>query len=334
MSAATDASGAAKPKSSDGWAGWNVRKAQEGDWKCPTCLVTNGKAVWICPCCEYKRPGAPKTPAAGASGGGGSAFKFGGTPGGGTPALKFGGTPTSGKPAATPAFKFGGTPATGSKPVGTPAFKFGGTPAKSAVGSPAPAFKVGGTPKPVSFGGAGAGGSAAGGAGASKSAADDSDSDDNGDLATRYFKEAAGVEVAPNLHGTSPAAAEIYTHVPTGAHKSAVVLTHGSGECEQLGREYDEDDELTAPFPTIVPALNGLRVARVVTGGLHTAALTTDGRLFTWVRAHDCPWLLHPSSQSLSSCCPFETTPTHLCRRAATTMACWAAQVRRTSRCR
>lgn len=57
----------------------------------------------------------------------------------------------------------------------------------------------------------------------------------------------------------------------------------GQGDTGQLGLGEDVMEK-TKPFP-VGGALKGLRVVEVVCGGMHTAALTDDGKvLLSWWR--------------------------------------------------
>ncbi|GMF13870.1 unnamed protein product [Phytophthora lilii] len=66
-----------------------------------------------------------------------------------------------------------------------------------------------------------------------------------------------------------------------GSH-AGQVLTFGSGDCGQLGHGVEEDDDLMVKFPRVVRPLLKLKVVRVACGGLHSAAITEAGQVFTW----------------------------------------------------
>ncbi|CEG47261.1 FOG: RCC1 domain [Plasmopara halstedii] len=60
------------------------------------------------------------------------------------------------------------------------------------------------------------------------------------------------------------------------------ILTFGSGDCGQLGHGVEMDDDLMAKVPRVVHSLAKLKVARVACGGLHSAAITASGEVYTW----------------------------------------------------
>ncbi|DBA03336.1 TPA: hypothetical protein N0F65_004613 [Lagenidium giganteum] len=60
------------------------------------------------------------------------------------------------------------------------------------------------------------------------------------------------------------------------------VLTFGSGDCGQLAHGVEEDDDMMVKFPRIVSMLQHKQVVRVACGGLHSAAVTQDGEVYTW----------------------------------------------------
>eukprot|EP00900_Chrysochromulina_parva_P021642 jgi/Chrpa1/4110/Chrysochromulina_OHIO_Genome00003228-RA len=67
----------------------------------------------------------------------------------------------------------------------------------------------------------------------------------------------------------------------TGA-ESGVVLVVGNGDCGQLGLG-DEDEDTRDSYQLVrMPTLDAQRIKEVVCGGLHTGALTLDGRIWTW----------------------------------------------------
>lgn len=61
------------------------------------------------------------------------------------------------------------------------------------------------------------------------------------------------------------------------------VLVVGNGDCGQLGLGEEDDDVRDTLKPLPLPTLgSAMRVSQLICGGLHTGALTLDGRLFTW----------------------------------------------------
>ncbi|EEY53266.1 regulator of chromosome condensation (RCC1)-like protein [Phytophthora infestans T30-4] len=66
-----------------------------------------------------------------------------------------------------------------------------------------------------------------------------------------------------------------------GAH-AGQMLTFGSGDCGQLGHGVEKDKDLMVEFPLVVRPLVKLEIVRVACGGLHSAAITSAGEVFTW----------------------------------------------------
>ena len=65
--------------------------------------------------------------------------------------------------------------------------------------------------------------------------------------------------------------------------ESGTVLVVGNGDCSQLGLGDGDDDvrdAVKAPLP--LRSLDAMTVCKLVCGGLHTGALTLDGRVWTW----------------------------------------------------
>ncbi|GMF36445.1 unnamed protein product [Phytophthora fragariaefolia] len=61
------------------------------------------------------------------------------------------------------------------------------------------------------------------------------------------------------------------------------LLTFGSGDCGQLGHGVEGDAaDLMVKFPRVVRPLMKLQIVRVACGGLHSAAITADGEVYTW----------------------------------------------------
>ena len=59
------------------------------------------------------------------------------------------------------------------------------------------------------------------------------------------------------------------------------VLIYGSGECEQLGLGDDAPPEVKKP--RAIPTFSApIKVHQLAWGGMHTLALTTDGRVYSW----------------------------------------------------
>ena len=70
-------------------------------------------------------------------------------------------------------------------------------------------------------------------------------------------------------------------HFPAG-----IVVSMGQDDCAQLGINTDltDDEEGKEPSysPTVVPQLLNYPIIQVAAGGLHSAALTDDGYVYTW----------------------------------------------------
>ena len=64
---------------------------------------------------------------------------------------------------------------------------------------------------------------------------------------------------------------------PSHCHAQGTVLTLGQGDCGQLGLG-DSFTERKKPFP-VRGELEGKRMVQVVCGGMHTVALTDDGKV-------------------------------------------------------
>ncbi|KAF4320371.1 hypothetical protein G195_006382, partial [Phytophthora kernoviae 00238/432] len=64
--------------------------------------------------------------------------------------------------------------------------------------------------------------------------------------------------------------------------RSGQLLTFGSGDCGQLGHGVEEEEDLMVKFPRVVKPLAKLKIVRVACGGLHSAAITAAGEIYTW----------------------------------------------------
>ena len=82
------------------------------------------------------------------------------------------------------------------------------------------------------------------------------------------------------------------------ARKNGQLLTFGSGDCGQLGHGIEEDDDLEVPFPRIVYALRDKKICGISCGGIHNAAFTESGQVFTWGCGDDGP-LGRPGVESM-----------------------------------
>lgn len=64
-----------------------------------------------------------------------------------------------------------------------------------------------------------------------------------------------------------------------------LVYVFGSGECEQLGLGYDQPNSIKKPrkIPLFDQGLHPARsILKIVCGGMHTVALSSMGKVFTW----------------------------------------------------
>ena len=167
--------------------------------------------------------------------------------------------PPSGAPAPAPApGVFGGATFGGGAPAGG-GFVFGG-------GAPAPAgggFVFGGASAPAPAGG----GFVFGGASAPAPATTFGEKR-KGDPGEEQRKTAAKRRRTRDLRLTG--------------EESGSVMIVGNGDCGQLGLGEEDDDVRDSLKPLPIASLGAMRVCQLVCGGLHTGALTLDGRLFTW----------------------------------------------------
>ena len=60
------------------------------------------------------------------------------------------------------------------------------------------------------------------------------------------------------------------------------VFTFGNGDCGQLAHGIENDDDMAVPFPRSILSLRDKKVCMVACGGLHNAAITEDGLVYTW----------------------------------------------------
>ncbi len=60
------------------------------------------------------------------------------------------------------------------------------------------------------------------------------------------------------------------------------VLIVGNGDCGQLGLGDSDDDTRDSLVPLVVASLSAQGVTNLACGGMHTIALTVDGKLWTW----------------------------------------------------
>jgi regulator of chromosome condensation len=60
------------------------------------------------------------------------------------------------------------------------------------------------------------------------------------------------------------------------------LFTFGSGDCGQLAHGVDDDKDMMVKNPRLVRALQDNKICRIACGGLHNAAISTNGQVFTW----------------------------------------------------
>mmetsp|Transcript_13263 Transcript_13263/g.18178 ORF Transcript_13263/g.18178 Transcript_13263/m.18178 type:complete len:552 (+) Transcript_13263:2-1657(+) len=65
------------------------------------------------------------------------------------------------------------------------------------------------------------------------------------------------------------------------------VLTFGSGDCGQLAHGIENDEDLMVKYPRIVYTLRDKKVYGISCGGIHNAAYTATGQVYTWGCADD-----------------------------------------------
>eukprot|EP01032_Pedospumella_encystans_P008897 gene8897-10515_t len=65
------------------------------------------------------------------------------------------------------------------------------------------------------------------------------------------------------------------------------VLTFGSGDCGQLAHGMEEDEDLMVKYPRVVHSLRNKNVTGISCGGIHNAAFTETGQVYTWGCADD-----------------------------------------------
>ncbi|KAL4161415.1 hypothetical protein PRNP1_001969 [Phytophthora ramorum] len=63
--------------------------------------------------------------------------------------------------------------------------------------------------------------------------------------------------------------------------RAGQVLTFGSGDCGQLGHGVEEEG-LMVRYPRVLRSLANLKIVRVACGGLHSAAISAAGEVYTW----------------------------------------------------
>jgi len=68
--------------------------------------------------------------------------------------------------------------------------------------------------------------------------------------------------------------------------KMTLVYVYGSGECEQLGLGDDQPFSIKKPRKPAIfdtgPGFPARSIIKIGCGGMHTAALTSSGSLYTW----------------------------------------------------
>ncbi|CAM9560780.1 unnamed protein product, partial [Discosporangium mesarthrocarpum] len=56
----------------------------------------------------------------------------------------------------------------------------------------------------------------------------------------------------------------------------------GNGDCGQLGFGMEEDADMNIKVPRVLTGLNEEKITMVACGGISNAAITADGRVFSW----------------------------------------------------
>lgn len=196
----------------------------------------------------------------------------------------FGGAAPAGGGGSGGGFVFGGTEAPAATSGGGGGFVFGGgsaAPAAAGGGGGGGGFVFGGTPAPAgggfAFGGANAAQAAAAGGGGGfvfGKSAEGSATAAGGGVEKRRADTAGDRRTEPKRRRTRD--------LRLTGDESGTVLVVGNGDCGQLGLGDEDDDVRDTLKPAPMPALDSKRICQIVCGGLHTAALGLDGRLFTW----------------------------------------------------
>lgn len=65
------------------------------------------------------------------------------------------------------------------------------------------------------------------------------------------------------------------------------VLTFGSGDCGQLAHGSENFEDLEVKYPRIVYSLRDKKIMGIACGGIHNAAYTSTGQVYTWGCADD-----------------------------------------------
>jgi alpha-tubulin suppressor-like RCC1 family protein len=63
---------------------------------------------------------------------------------------------------------------------------------------------------------------------------------------------------------------------------TALAAQFGSGECGQCAHGDESEADLVVTVPRVVYSLRNKNICQVACGGLHNAAVTTEGRVITW----------------------------------------------------
>lgn len=64
--------------------------------------------------------------------------------------------------------------------------------------------------------------------------------------------------------------------------KRGKVLTFGSGDCGQLAHGVEKDKDMIVKYPREVMALRKFHIIKIACGGIHTAAVSDLGQVYTW----------------------------------------------------
>jgi regulator of chromosome condensation len=65
------------------------------------------------------------------------------------------------------------------------------------------------------------------------------------------------------------------------------VLTFGSGDCGQLAHGSENPEDLEVKYPRIVYSLRDKKIVGIACGGIHNAAFSSTGQVYTWGCADD-----------------------------------------------
>jgi regulator of chromosome condensation len=239
--------------------------------RCKVCFTLNDPGAIQCPSCETYKPGAvPPRSSAPAPAPAGNAF--GGDPfASSTTGNAFGGDPFA---SSTTGNAFGGDPFASS----TTGNAFGGDPFASSTAPPVNPFDgsaVQASVKSNPFG-------------ESKSVMSDRKNP------AAFLEQHGALPPITGEEDSAPVTGDLdklMWHCPVSAldgFPRGESWAWGSAECDQMELEEDDAEEGVVAHPVLVKPLVKEAVVQLAAGGLHTLALTSSGRVFSWGCNDDC----------------------------------------------